>query len=228
VAAIREGRAITDNVRKFVAFLLSANLGEVLLFAASVLSGMGAPMTVVQVLTVNVLTDGPPAVALAGDSPAEDVMQRPPESGDRLFGRDSWAVIGLVGLLVGAAALGAFLTGRALDRGASQTMAFATIALSELIVVFAVRTPLEPAWKAPRNPYLFAAVAGSVTLLALVIYLPALHDPFGTVGLDPGQLALVLAFATVPFVAVEAAKGLLARFAPDWAAAALRPMRRRA
>ena len=88
VAAIREGRAITDNIRKFVAFLLSANFGEVLLFAASVSAGLGAPMTVVQILTVNVLTDGPPAVALAADPPAEDAMRRSPERGDQLFQRE--------------------------------------------------------------------------------------------------------------------------------------------
>jgi Ca2+-transporting ATPase len=225
VAAIREGRAITDNVRKFVAFLLSANLGEVLLFAASVLAGLGAPLTVVQILTVNVLTDGPPAVALAVDPPTDDVMQRSPERGDRLFGAGSWAAIGLVGLLVGAAALGAFLTGRALDREASQTMAFATIALSELMVVFAVRAPLEAAWKAPPNPYLFAGVAGSALMLALAVYLPGLQEPFGTVALDARQLAVVSAFALVPFAAVEVVKGLLRRLAPGWAAAVLRATR---
>jgi Ca2+-transporting ATPase len=222
VAAIREGRAITDNVRKFVAFLLSANLGEVMLFAASVLAGLGAPMTVVQVLTVNVLTDGPPAVALAGDAPARDAMRRAPERGDRLFGRESWTALALAGVLVGAAAIGAFLAGRALDREASQTMAFATIALGELIVVFAVRSPLEAAWKEAANPYLFAAVAASLALLALAVYLPALHDPFGTVALDGREAAVVVAFALLPFAGIEVAKALLRRFAPAWAAAALR------
>jgi Ca2+-transporting ATPase len=225
VAAIHEGRAIADNVRKFVAFLLSANLGEVLLFAASVLAGLGAPMTVVQILTINVLTDGPPAVALAADPPARDVMQRSPERGDRLFGRESWAAIALVGLLVGTAGLGAFLAGRGLDAGASQTMAFATIALSELIVVFAVRAPLVASWKGPANPYLFTAAVASGVLLALTIYLPPLHDPFGTVTLDVSEAAVVVAFALVPFAAIEIAKGLLRRYAPAWAASALRPAR---
>jgi Ca2+-transporting ATPase len=164
-------------------------------------------------------------VALAADPPAEDTMRRPPERGDQLFRRDSWAAIGLVGMLVGAAALGAFLVGRALDREASQTMAFATIALSELIVVFAVRSPLEAAWKAPRNPYLFGGVAISVLLLALTIYVPALHEPFGTVALGAGQLAVVSAFALLPFASVEVVKGLLRRFAPTRAAAALRATR---
>jgi magnesium-transporting ATPase (P-type) len=77
VAAIREGRAITDNIRKFVAFLVSANFGEVILFGIAILAGLGAPMTVVQVLLVNVLTDGLPAVALARDPASPMTMKRP-------------------------------------------------------------------------------------------------------------------------------------------------------
>ena len=222
VAAVREGRAIGDNVRKFVAFLLSANFGEVLLFTSAILAGLGAPMTVVQVLTVNMLTDGLPAVALAQDPAAPDVMRRSPERGDRLFAPGSWGALALVGLLVGAAALGAFLAGRALDSEASQTMAFATLALAELMVVFAVRSPIHAAWREPGNPYLFASVAVSVLLLAFIIYMPPLHDAFGTVALDAQQIAVVVALALVPFAAVEIAKWVLRRFALDWAMSALR------
>jgi P-type Ca2+ transporter type 2C len=223
VAAIHEGRAIADNVRKFVAFLLSANFGEVLLFTAAVTAGLGPPMTVVQVLAVNVLTDGLPAVALARDPPAADIMERPPERGDQLFGRESWAALGLVGLLVGAAGAGSFLVGRALDPDASQTMAFATIALGELVVVFAVRSPVDPAWKGLVNYYLFLGVAVSAVLLVLGIYLPALHEPLGTVALDPAEAAAVVAFAVAPFGVVEGAKALLRRFAASWARSTLRP-----
>jgi Ca2+-transporting ATPase len=225
VAAIREGRGITDNVRKFVAFLLSANLGEVLLFAIAVVVGLGAPMTVVQVLAVNVLTDGFPAVALAGDPPPPQVMQRRPERGARLFGRESWAALALVGALVGAAALGAFLVGRSLDEEAGQTMAFATIALGELIVVFAVRSPIEPAWRGPRNPYLFMGVATSALLLALSIYLPFLHGAFGSVALDSTEVAVVVGFAALPFALIEGAKAVLRRRVPTWASPALQDRR---
>jgi Ca2+-transporting ATPase len=221
VAAIREGRAIADNVRKFVAFLLSANLGEVLVFASAVAIGLGPPMTVVQVLAVNVLTDGFPAVALARDPPPPDVMQRPPERGARLFGRESWAALASVGAFVGGAGLGAFLMGRSLDGEASQTMAFATIALAELAVVFAVRSPIDPAWKSPSNGYLFMGVATSAMLLVAAIYLPALHEAFGTVALDPTEAAVVAAFAAVPFALAEAGKAALRRYAPSWARSAL-------
>lgn len=210
VAAIREGRAIADNVRKFVAFLLSANLGEVLLFAVAIMAGLGAPMTVVQVLLVNVLTDGLPAVALANDPPAPDVMQRVPERSGTLFGSASRFALGLVGLVVGTAALGAFLIGRSADGAAvAQTMAFATLALSELLVVFAVRSPLRAAWREPRNRLLLASVAVSAVFLGLAMSL--FRDPFGTVPLDAWQLAVVGALAIVPAAGIEGAKTMVRR-----------------
>ena len=111
IAAIREGRTITDNIRKFVAFLLSANLGEVVMFTIAILAGLGAPMTVVQVLLVNVLTDGLPAVALARDPATPDTMSRRPERTTRLFPAVDWAALALVGALVGFAGLAAFIVG---------------------------------------------------------------------------------------------------------------------
>lgn len=210
VAAIAEGRAIGDNVRKFVAFLLSANLGEVLLFAVAVVAGLGAPMTVVQVLLVNVLTDGLPAVALAYDPPSAGVMERSPQPRGALFARASRIGLGLVGLAVGAAALAAFLIGREMDGTAvAQTMAFATLALSELLVVFAIRSPDRAAWRAPRNPLLLAGVAASAAFLALA--LGPLGEAFGTAALDLAQLGIVCTLAIVPAVGVEAGKALLGR-----------------
>ena len=209
VAAIREGRAIAENVRKFVAFLLSANLGEVLLFAVAVIAGLGAPMTVIQVLLVNVLTDGLPAVALAFDLPAPDLMRRPPERGHALFGRAGKTALALVGLAVGAAALVAFLVGRESDGVATgQTMAFATLALSELAIVFSVRSPHRPAWREPRNRILLGSVAGSAAVLALALG-PG-REPFGTVGLEPVLLLIVLVLALLPAAALEAGKAAIA------------------
>lgn len=207
VAAIREGRAIGDNVRKFVAFLLSANLGEVLLFAVAVVAGLGAPMTVVQVLLVNVLTDGLPAVALANDPPSPGVMQRGPDRGDVLFGRAGRLALGLIGLAVGAAALAAFLIGREMDGTAvAQTMAFATLALSELLIVFVVRSPDRPAWRAPRNGLLLAGVAASAAFLVLALWL--LREPFGTAALDLAQIGIVCALGVLPAAAVEGYRAL--------------------
>jgi calcium-translocating P-type ATPase len=210
VAAIREGRRITDNVRKFVAFLLSANLGEVVLFAVAVLAGVGVPMTVVQVLTVNLLTDGLPAVALARDPAAPDAM-RPRSRSDALFSRELKLALGLAGLAVGVAATAAYLIGRELDPDAAQTMAYATIALAELVFVYSVRSPRLAAWQSPRNRALDAGVLASGVLLAVTIYLPPLRGAFGTVALGPAELGVVAALAAAPAVLVETVKALRRR-----------------
>jgi Ca2+-transporting ATPase len=211
VAAIREGRAIADNIRKFVAFLLSANLGEVALFAAAIVAGLGAPMTVVQVLIVNVLTDGLPAIALTRDPASPRTMERGPEHGDRLFPPRAWAALALIGALVGAVALAAFLVGRQGDGDAAQTMAFTTVALAELALVFALRSPIHSAWDAPRNGYLVGSVALSVALVLVTVYLPAANEPLGTVPLDSPELLVVGLLAVLPFLCVEATKMLVRR-----------------
>jgi Ca2+-transporting ATPase len=212
VAAIREGRAIADNIRKFVAFLLSANLGEVALFAVAVPAGLGAPMTVVQVLLVNVLTDGLPAVALTRDPAAVDTMRRPPERGDRLFPPRAWGILAAIGVVVGLAALAAFLVGRMDGADEARTMAFATVAFAELALVFSLRSPVRGAWEAPRNLYLVGSVALSAVIVLVALYLPALNEPLGTLPLDLAELGVVCALALVPFLFVEAGKVLSRHF----------------
>jgi Ca2+-transporting ATPase len=220
VAAIREGRAIADNIRKFVAFLLSANLGEVALFAAAILAGLGAPMTVVQVLIVNVLTDGLPAIALTRDPPSPQTMRRGPERGDRLFEPWAWAALAAIGVVVGAAALAAFLVGREGAGEAAQTMAFATIAFAELALVFALRSPRHSAWQAPPNRYLAGSVVLSAALVLVCVYVPALNGPLGTVPLGAAQLTTAVILALLPFLVVECGKLLVRR--RGWALAEAR------
>jgi calcium-translocating P-type ATPase len=211
VAAIEEGRRIGDNVRKFVAFLLSANLGEIVLFAIAVLGGLGVPMTVVQVLTVNLVTDGLPAVALVRDPAASGTMRRRPRPQGRLLGRNLELALGLAGVSIGLAATAAYLAGRALAPEAAQTMAFATIALAELVFVFSTRSEDGPAWRGPRNPMLVASVVLSAALVALVVYFTPVQGAFGTVALGASELGLVLGLAVVPTVLVELAKALRRR-----------------
>ncbi|HSI97778.1 MAG TPA: HAD-IC family P-type ATPase, partial [Gaiellaceae bacterium] len=206
VAAVREGRRIAGNIRSFLAFLLSANIGEVALFAAAIVAGFGAPMTVVQVLTVNLLTDGPPAVALARD-PAGIHAYRPGAMRD-VLGRGLAGALLVVGVTVGAVALAAFLAVRELRPEAAQTAAYATVALAELVFVFSCRAELRAAWRLPRNRYLEAAVAASLLVLAATIYVPALHEPFGTVALGLDELVLILPLAVIPAVIAEAWKAL--------------------
>jgi Ca2+-transporting ATPase len=209
VAAVREGRRIGDNLRKFVAFLLSANLGEVVAFTIAVLAGLGPPLTVVQVLVVNVLTDSLPAIALSRDPAAPGVMARGPDRRGQLFARRTWVALGLVSLTVGGAALAAFVIGRDGDGVATgQTMAFATLALAELALVFSVRSAELAAWREPWNGSLVLAVLGSLAVLALIMLVPALHEPFGVLDLSAAQLAVVVGLAAAPALLVELAKAL--------------------
>ena len=136
-------------------------------------------------------------------------MRRPPERGSRLFPPRAWAALCGIGALVGLTAWAAFLIG---DGGEeARTMAFATIALAELGLVFSVRSPIRPAWQEPRNPYLVGSVVLSAAVVAACLYGSALNDLFGTVPLGGPELAVVCALALVPFAAVEAAKAVFRR-----------------
>ncbi|HLG08360.1 MAG TPA: cation-transporting P-type ATPase [Gaiellaceae bacterium] len=204
VAAVHEGRRIAGNIRSFLAFLLSANVGEVVLFASAVIAGLGAPMTVVQVLTVNLLTDGPPAIALARDPAGRHAFRR--GATRELLGRAVSRALLVVGFAVGLAALAAFLVVRELRPEASQTAAYATVALAELFFVFSCRAELHPAWRLPRNRHLEAAVVASLAFLLATLYVPALHEPFGTVPLSLEELAIVVSLALLPAFAAESLK----------------------
>jgi Ca2+-transporting ATPase len=211
VAAVEEGRRIGDNIRKFVAFLLSANLGEVLVFAVAIVGGLGAPLAVIQVLLVNLVTDGLPALALARDPAVRGTMTSPPRHGTRLFDSALWFALGAIGILVGAATLGAFAAGRAFGGDVAQTMAFATLALSELALVFAIRSARAQAWQLARNAWLVWSVIGSTALIGAVVYLPWAHEPFATRSLGASEAIVSVALALVPLVIVEVGKALVAR-----------------
>ncbi len=204
VAAVEEGRRIAGNLRSFLAFLLSANLGEVALFAVAIGAGLGPPMTVVQVLAVNLLTDGPPAIALARDPAGSHARI---ERG-RLFGRGYAAALVVMGLLVGLAALVAYLVVREWRTEAAPTAAFATVALAELALVFSCRSVRLPSWRLPPNRFLHWAVLGSLLVVVLLVYMPFLQEPMGTVALTLEEVALVLGLALAPAVLMEVAKAV--------------------
>jgi Ca2+-transporting ATPase len=138
-------------------------------------------------------------------------MTTSPRVGDRLFDRAMWVALGAVGLAVGATTLASFLAGRAFGGGVAQTMAFATLSLAELALVFGMRSPTAPAWRLPANRWLTVSAVASALLIALIVYLPAAHEPFATtaLGIAPAFAASVLALA--PLVLVELAKALRRR-----------------
>jgi Ca2+-transporting ATPase len=205
VAAVEGGRRIYANVVRFINFLLAANAGEVLLFALAVLPGLGAPLTVPQILLINLLTDGLPAVALGVDPADPEAMRRPPRPpGESLLGplRGRLAVGGVA---TGAAAFAAFLIGEAAGTDTARTMAFTTVLFAQLGYVYAVRGDAF-FLRVGRNRSLDAAVAASALVAAATLVFPPLRDAFATVPLSAGQLAAALALATAPLVATELLK----------------------
>jgi calcium-translocating P-type ATPase len=209
VAAVSEGRRVGANVRSFLAFLLSANVGEVVLFAVAIGAGLGVPMTVVQVLVVNLLTDGPPAIALAADRATEGriwLARRAP-----LLRRELVAGLLLVGVVIGAVALAAYLVLRETRPEAAQTAAFATVAVAELFFVFSCRSESRPPWRLDPNRPLWVAVLVSLALVGVLLYAPPLHAPFGTVALTAPELAFVVVLAAVPFALAELLKAMVGR-----------------
>jgi Ca2+-transporting ATPase len=207
VRAVRQGRAIYDNIVRFAHFLFAGNAGEVLAFAACVALGLGAPLTVLQILLVNLLLDGLPAVALGVDPPERTVMDRPPRPpGEGLLDRVRTRLL-VGGAAIGAAIMAAFLLGSQTSHAAGQTMAFATLVFGRLLFVFSVRGD-GPFWRAGRNPRLFGAVATSAAVAIAVAAVPAVAERFAVVALSAGQWLTALGLALVPLLVTESWKGL--------------------
>ena len=133
-------------------------------------------------------------------------MTRGPLRGDRLFAPRLWAALFGIGMLVGLAATLAFLVGRAGGDDSEQTMAFVTLAVAELLLVFSIRAVTRLPWRVPRNRYLESAVLVSILILVAAVYVPFLHKPLGTVSLGPFDLATALALAVLPAACLELAK----------------------
>jgi Ca2+-transporting ATPase len=206
VAAVAEGRRIGDNIRKFVAFLLSANFGEVLVFAVAISCGLGAPLAVIQILLVNLLTDGLPALALGRDPAAPETMQTPPRRGQQLFDMRTWRRLLWIGALVGGVTFAAFAIGRARSGGAEETMAFATLALAELALVYGMRSGTAAAWHLAPNRWLNLSVVVSAIFVIAAIYVPGGSTVFATKPLGLIDDVIVVLLALVPLGAIELAK----------------------
>jgi P-type Ca2+ transporter type 2C len=214
VAAIEGGRTVYRNIVRFIRFLLAANTGEVLVFALAIAIGLSAPLTILQILLVNLLTDGLPALALGLDPPDRDVLrQRPRPPSEGILGPIAGPVAA-GGALTGLASFASFLIGWQEGEGVAQTMCFATLLFAQLAYVFAVRGE-RLFLRAGRNPGLVAAVAGSAAVGAAVLAIPSLGARFGAVQLDETQLAAALALSLVPFSVTEGAKAVrLSRAVP--------------
>ncbi|MBI2864051.1 MAG: calcium-transporting P-type ATPase, PMR1-type [Chloroflexi bacterium] len=212
VAAIEEGRVIYDNIRKFIRYLLSTNSGELLTVFVAVIAGLPMPLLAIQILWINLVTDGLPALAL-GVEPAEPgVMRRPPRPPhESIFARGLWQHIIWVGLMMAAGSLAVMVWGLAnYSLETTRTMVFLTLASFQMFHVLAIRSERESVFKVGffSNPYLTGGVALAFALQLAITYLPLLQATFSTTSLDILQLGVCLGVSHSIFWAVEAEKWL--------------------
>jgi P-type Ca2+ transporter type 2C len=206
VAAIEEGRGIYENIRKFIRYLLASNVGEILVMFFAMMLGMPLPLVPIQILWVNLVTDGLPAMALGVDQAEKDLMQHKPRSAkENIFARRlGWKIISR-GFLIGLCTLAAFwiiLQQNPNDPDhlvRAQTVAFATLVMAQLIHVFDCRSSRSIFHRNPlQNRWLVLSVISSVLLLLGVLYIEALQPIFRTVSIGLGEWLIVLVFAGIP------------------------------
>lgn len=206
VAAIEEGRNIYENIRKFIRYLLASNVGEILTMFFAMMAGLPLPLLPIQILWVNLVTDGLPAMALGVDQAEKDLMEHKPRSAkENIFARRlGWKIISR-GVLIGLCTLAAFWITLRIDPHnpahlvKAQSVAFATLVMAQLIHVFDCRSSRSIFHRNPlQNKYLVLAVISSVVLLLGVMYTPQLQPIFKTTALDLREWALVIVAAGIP------------------------------
>ncbi|MCA1062314.1 cation-translocating P-type ATPase [Rossellomorea sp. AcN35-11] len=202
-SAITEGRNIYENIRKFIRYLLASNVGEILVMLFAMILALPLPLVPIQILWVNLVTDGLPAMALGLDKPEEDVMKRKPRHPkEGVFARGlGWKVVSR-GFLIGSVTLLAFMLSYKAhpDHLAyAQTVAFATLVMAQLIHVFDCRSEISVLSRNPfGNMYLVWAVLSSLVLMLLVIYIPTLQPIFHTVPIMLKDWLLIIGLSSVP------------------------------
>jgi P-type Ca2+ transporter type 2C len=241
VAAVEEGRAIFDNIQKFLRFLLSSNIGEVLTMLFGVLlaeriglraegeGGVVLPLLATQILWINLVTDGAPALALGVDPAGEGLMERPPRPpGERVITPRMWRGIAFVGVVMAAVTLfvfdaslpGGFVEGAG-DLRYAQTMAFTTLMLAQLFNVINARSDERSAFAHLfTNRWVWAAVGLSLALQVLVLYVAPLQRAFGTVALGAGDWLRCVAAASAVLWLREAGKAVTRARSPRQSPAA--------
>jgi len=216
VRAVREGRMIFDNIRKSILFLLSCNASEVLIMLVAMVFVSKPALLPLQILWINLITDGLPALALGSDPPSSRLMQRPPRSAAEKIlspvrlGQTAW-----YGALITAGGIAAFLGGLGLGHNFShaQTMVFCTMVLTQLLHSLDFRSEWRSVFSAAslENRPLLAAIAGSLALQSVVVYLPAAQKVFGTTALGPAEVGVVVSASIAPVAVIDMVKVALAR-----------------
>jgi Ca2+-transporting ATPase len=226
VGAVEEGRGIFSNIKKYLMYLLSSNIGEIGLMAVATLAGLPLPLSAVQILYVNLATDGLPALALAVDPPEEDLMRRPPRDPKAgiftptvvwlMLVGGAWSTIVNVSLFVYELNNGAAL-GLDSDEALmhAMTMTFLSLVLIQFFKAYNFRSDRDSVLRRPfANKWLNIAILWELTLLCLIVYVPVLSKAFGTYPLPLSDWLLVLAAAFTIVPVLEVTKWTMRHLAP--------------
>jgi Ca2+-transporting ATPase len=214
VAAIREGRGIFDNIRKALVYLLSGNTAELAVMLIAALAGLPLPLLPLQLLWINLVTDGLPALALVVEPPEADVMRRPPRpTAEPILGRAEWREIAVTGALQTAVTFGVYAWALGDGLARARSLAFAVLVFVQLFRSFASRSTTRVFWQvgAFSNLVLLAVVIASVAFQLAIHSLPLTRGLFDIIALTPGDAALCLALGVLPVTVVELAKLVRAR-----------------
>jgi len=202
VSAVEEGRVIYSNIRKFIRYLLACNIGEVLTMFLGTLAGLPIPLLPIQILWVNLVTDGLPAIALGLEPPEKDIMMRPPRgAGHNIFSDGLLSLIVLRGILLSVSTLAVYASILYFTRDITlaRTGAFVTLVLTQLTHVFECKSEHKTLFEVPlfNNIFLVLAVLCSLTMILSVVYLPFLQPVFKTTALSLNEWLLVFGFSAL-------------------------------
>jgi len=215
VSAVEQGRVIYSNIRKFVYYLISCNMAEISIIFLATLFGWPSPLTAIQLLWLNLVTDGAPALALGTEKGDPDIMQQPPRPPkESIINRFMQIGVVVQTVAITAVVLGAYYLGRHTDPQHiefAETMAFATLSISELLRAYTARSEYFPLLKIGvfKNRWMNWAVLSSVILILAVIYVPFLNNVFNTMPLGLAQWEVIVPLFFVPSVAAELTKAFL-------------------
>jgi Ca2+-transporting ATPase len=214
VAAVEEGRKIYDNIRKFIKYLLSCNASEIAVMLLAPLFGMPLPLLPLQILWMNLITDGLPALALGVEPAEENIMKRPPfSSHESIFGRGLVAFVAVMGVVMSLISLGIGIWAFRSGDPAWQTLLFTTLIFSQVILALEVRSERSSLFRIGlfTNPLMVVAFLSTVGLQVAVVYLPFLQEVFSTAPLGTRDLLIAFGSGLLVLVVVEAWKLVLRR-----------------
>lgn len=208
VTAVEEGRTIFDNIRRTVRFLLSCNFGEIVLIVAAIALGMDIPLIPIHILWVNLVSDSFPALALGIESREKDVMaRRPRPQSEGILTPKSYFLLAIEGLLIGGLSFVAFRLGMQTNLDTARTMAFATIAFTQLVHSFNLRSNMTLFSKGLfSNKYFIPAVLVSLILMLVTLLVPPVQEIFKTVNLSTENWLYVAGLSIIPLIFTELRK----------------------